>query len=115
MNVDIFARQLESFNSRLNQLYQGANRSPSDPIDHLLPVAFKELGIVSEELQVVVEELCQQNEDLAVIQAQLNAERQRYHDLFELAPEAYIVTDIAGKIREANRAAAKLLNIVDQH
>ncbi|WP_226580336.1 hypothetical protein [Microseira wollei] len=61
MNVDILARQMEALNLRLNKLYQGANASPSPPIEHLLPVAFKELGIVSEELQVAVEELCQQS------------------------------------------------------
>jgi PAS domain S-box-containing protein len=115
MNVDIFARQMEALNLRLNKLYQGANASPSPPIEHLLPVAFKELGIVSEELQVAVEELCQQNQELAVVQVQLQAERQRYQDLFQLAPEAYLVTDINGKIREANRAAALLLNISDEH
>ncbi|HAX78910.1 MAG TPA: transcriptional regulator [Cyanobacteria bacterium UBA11372] len=115
MNVDIFARQMQALNLRLNKLYQGANASPSPPIEHLLPVAFKELGIVSEELQVAVEELCQQNEELAVVQLELQAERQRYQDLFELAPEAYLVTDAAGKIREANRAAALLLNISEQH
>ncbi len=115
MNVDIFARQMQALNLRLNKLYQGANASPSPPIEHLLPVAFKELGIVSEELQVAVEELCQQNEELAVIQVELQAERQRYQDLFQLAPEAYLVTDVAGKIQEANRAAAEMLNISELH
>lgn len=115
MNVEIFARQMNALNARLNQLYQGANASPSPPIEHLLPVAFKELGIVSEELQVAVEELCQQNEELAAVQIELQTERQRYQDLFHLAPEAYLVTDVAGKIREANRAAAELLNISPQH
>ncbi len=115
MNVEIFARQMEALNLRLNKLYQGANASPSPPTEHLLPVAFKELGIVSEELQVAVEELCQQNEELAVVQLELEVERQRYRDLFQLAPEAYLVTDVAGKIWEANQAAAELLNISQEH
>jgi PAS domain S-box-containing protein len=115
MNVDMFARQIEALNLRLNKLYEGANASPSPPIEHLLATAFKELGIVSEELQVAVEQLCQQNEELAVIQVELQAERQRYEDLFQWAPEAYLVTDVAGKIREANRAAADLLNISEPH
>jgi PAS domain S-box-containing protein len=41
----------------------------------------------------------------------LDAERERYRELFELAPEGHIVTDPSGTIREANRGAAALLNI----
>ncbi|HEY9782479.1 MAG TPA: diguanylate cyclase, partial [Leptolyngbyaceae cyanobacterium] len=44
---------------------------------------------------------------LALAQSQ----RQRYLDLFEQAPDGYLVTNIAGIISEANRAAAKLLNV----
>src|SRR5688572_9252989 len=40
--------------------------------------------------------------------ATLGAERQRYRDLFELAPVAYLVTDPSGMILEANHAAAEL-------
>jgi len=41
--------------------------------------------------------------------AAVEAERQRYQDLFEFAPDGYLVTDAQGMI-QANRAAAKLLN-----
>jgi PAS domain S-box-containing protein len=37
------------------------------------------------------------------------AERSKYRDLFQLAPEAYVVTDAAGMIRDANGEAATLL------
>jgi PAS domain S-box-containing protein len=40
---------------------------------------------------------------------QLALERDRYADLFELAPDAYLVTDPYGIIMEANAAAARLL------
>src|SRR5262249_58783247 len=33
----------------------------------------------------------------------------RYRELFEFAPDCYLVTDFAGVIREANQAAAVLL------
>ncbi len=36
-------------------------------------------------------------------------ERQRYQEQFEFAPDAYLVTDGGGIIREANRAASELL------
>lgn len=37
--------------------------------------------------------------------------RRRYRELFEFAPLAYFVTDLTGTIREANTAAAALLNV----
>jgi PAS domain S-box-containing protein len=40
---------------------------------------------------------------------QLALERDRYFDLFELAPDAYLVTDPYGIIMEANAAASVLL------
>jgi PAS domain-containing protein len=40
---------------------------------------------------------------------QVALERDRYADLFALAPEAYLVTDPYGIIMEANVAAARLL------
>ena len=48
-----------------------------------------------------------------MIQAQsgLEEERQRYQELFEFAPDGYLVTDALGVIREANRAASELLGI----
>jgi PAS domain S-box-containing protein len=39
----------------------------------------------------------------------LEAERLRYRDLFEWAPDPYLVTDSHGMLREANRAAERLL------
>jgi PAS domain S-box-containing protein len=46
---------------------------------------------------------------LAAARHLVEAERQRYQDLFEFAPDGYLVTDAKGTIREANRAAAELL------
>lgn len=110
MNVNMFAQQIEDIHWRLADLYQGAN-SFIEPPAELLPLAFKELGIASEELQVAVEELHQQNEELAATRMALEAECQRYQELFELAPTGYLVTDAVGVIREVNRIAAKLLNV----
>jgi PAS domain S-box-containing protein len=49
-----------------------------------------------------------QNQQLNEALGELRAERQRYRDLFEYAPDAYVVTDRAGIIHTANRAAARL-------
>ena len=70
---------------------------------------YEQLSTTLEELQVAEEELTQQNEMLIQAQEGLERERQRYRDLFEFAPDGYLVTDTSGVIREANRAAERLL------
>jgi PAS domain S-box-containing protein len=72
---------------------------------------FQELTTALEELRVADEELQQQNDALLQTRQDLENERQRYHDLFEYAPDAYLVTDMYGIIREVNRAAETMLNI----
>ncbi|HEY7493097.1 MAG TPA: ATP-binding protein [Candidatus Tectomicrobia bacterium] len=62
-----------------------------------------------EELQATEEELRQQNDELLVARQTVEAERERYEALFDLAPDGYLVTNAAGIIQEANRAAAALL------
>ena len=111
MNVDRFAQQVQAIHWRLAEMYQGADTALQPTSDLLLPVAFKELGTASDELQVAAEQLLEQTEELATTRAQVEAERQRYKELFEFMPNAYLVTDDQGKILEANRAAATLLNI----
>ncbi|MGL4617784.1 MAG: PAS domain S-box protein [Chroococcidiopsis sp.] len=71
----------------------------------------QELQITLEELQVDQKEICQQNEELADARAALELERQRYQDLFEQAPDGYLVADIWGNIQAANRAASALLGV----
>ncbi|MEH1965580.1 PAS domain S-box protein [Nostoc sp.] len=73
--------------------------------------ANQELQQALEELQVVEEELREQNEELAAARELVELERQRYQNLFEFAPDGYLVTDAAGVIQEANRAAATLLAV----
>jgi PAS domain S-box-containing protein len=64
-----------------------------------------------EELQTMLEELHMAEEELAVMYQVAEAERQRYQELFDFAPDGYVVTDAAGTIREANRAAATMLAV----
>lgn len=111
MNVDVFAQQIQALHSRLATLYQDNSSKLSTQPNFLLSIAFKELGTASEILQLAAEQLYQQNEILAATRTEVAAQRQRYQDLFEFIPNAYLVTDIQGKILEANRGAAKLLNL----
>jgi PAS domain S-box-containing protein len=111
MKVEMFAQQVQDIHGRLTELYRGASASVHSPPDSLLPLAFKELGTASEALEVAAEQLFQQTAELAAIRAQVELQRQRYQDLFDLIPNAYLVTDAQGKIQEANRAAAILFNL----
>jgi two-component system, cell cycle sensor histidine kinase and response regulator CckA len=62
-----------------------------------------------EELNVSIEELHAQHSELLTTRNALERERQKYHNLFEFAPEAYIVTNLKGIILEVNEATKSLL------
>lgn len=109
MEVNKFAKYVEVMQGRLNTLYQGVNVISTS--QDLLPKFFMELGNASEEMQIAVEELQKQNEALAAARFAAEAQSQRYQELFEFVPDAYLMTDINGTIQEANRAAGSLLKI----
>jgi PAS domain S-box-containing protein len=73
--------------------------------------AVEALSAALEELQAAHEELQRANEMLQQQNAELTVAHQRYQELFDFAPEAYLVTDTRGVIREANDTAAALLKI----
>jgi PAS domain S-box-containing protein len=70
-----------------------------------------ELIATLEELSIVEGELRVQHEELIGAHGQLELQRERYHTLFQLAPDPYLVTDQKGIIEEANAAAADLLGV----
>ncbi|BAZ50549.1 putative transcriptional regulator, Crp/Fnr family protein [Nostoc sp. NIES-4103] len=113
MNIEQFIQRTEALHQRLADLYQTASVLPWIQPD-LLPQAFKELYSNSKMVQLAAEELYEQNEELIKTRNLLEAERQRYQDLFEFAPDGYLVTNAEGIIREANVSAAKLFNVPKQ-
>lgn len=115
---DIFERKMDEFVQKVDivqenakVLQQSAIEASSQQQNQTMLAALEELKVALEELHVAEEEMKQQNEQLEIARTRAEIERQRYHELFELAPDGYIVTDDAGIIREANRAAANLLNL----
>jgi PAS domain S-box-containing protein len=107
---DDFAHQIETARWRL----AGLERRAGDvlaPAEELLPIAFEELNVAFEELRAAQDELLRQHSELVMTRERVEAERRRYQELFEFAPDAYLVTTATGAVREANRAAAELLGI----
>ncbi len=91
MNADNLAEQVQIVRQRLAQLRQSA----------------AELPFIAPDIAALATEV----ENLVSVQEAIASECQHYQHLFEFAPDAYLVTDAGGTIREANRAAAALLEV----
>lgn len=110
MTFKQFEQQVQSAQRRWKSIQQTVQEA-SNPSPELQAEIITELAIALEELRVATETLQQQNEELYL--ARQDAERlsQHYQDLFEFAPDGYLVTDERGIIHEANHVAASLLNV----
>jgi PAS domain S-box-containing protein len=106
---DISSERVEAARRRFDDLFQRFTISPTER--DLLPESLQELSSSVEELCVAAEELRRQNNELVATRTLLEEERHHYQELFELAPDGYVVTDMYGVIREANDNAAKLLHM----
>src|SRR5712691_10262761 len=114
MHDSTLNQQIALLQQRIVALEQRAMADPSQALEGL-PEALEELRTALEELSVTDAELRHQNEALATAHAVGEAERRRYQELFDFAPHGYLVTDPAGIIQEANRAAGALLARVQDH
>lgn len=122
MNEPIFDQQLALSLQRLEELWQQIDELPPDPTrrptaepsappQHLLKESLEGLSVSLQELQVAAESLRQEKEELALSLSAETTERQRYQELFKLAPDGYLVTSKDGTITQANQTVAQLLNI----
>ena len=107
MDIQVFEQKIEAAQSRLEQWLQKIEQTA--PASDLLSEITEELTVGLEELQVAIEELYQQQEELEAANRETQAERERYLELFEYAPDGYLITDRWGIIREANRTATEML------
>ncbi|MBD1842560.1 PAS domain S-box protein [Cyanobacteria bacterium FACHB-63] len=114
METDLISNYIQTVQQRTQTLYQNtqvaAHESP-----HSMLRCLEELQSALEELHTAEEELRRQNKSLLSAQRTIEAERQRYQELFEFAPDAYVVTDLHGTILEGNRAAIELFNVPYRH
>lgn len=95
--------------SRADVLASPSTNLQQDPA--ALREALEELRTHQEELAAADEEMRAQVEELARASARIHSERDRYHELFDVAPDPYFVTDRLGVVRDLNTAAAAMLGI----
>ncbi|MEH2078755.1 MAG: EAL domain-containing protein [Nostoc sp.] len=103
MNIDNFSQQIQKLRSWVQELLQRTETEPNLQQELIIETF--------EPLQIAVEELLAVFEQLKVTTATAEKERQRYQELFDLAPDAYLITDTKGKIQEVNYTAATLFSV----
>ncbi|MBN4006536.1 EAL domain-containing protein [Nostoc sp. LPT] len=103
MDVNNFSQQIEELRSRVRGIWQRTATQPNSQ-QELIIAAF-------DELQMVLEELLAASEELEITRARAERERQRYQELFDFAPDGYLVTNTVGKILEVNYAAATMFSV----
>lgn len=105
-----FSRQIQEVRARIEEL----RRTTADGAaveKGILEQVFDELQVTLEELMVADKELRRQDEANADNRKLLEAERRRYYELFDFAPDGYLETSAEGVICEANRGASDMLRV----
>ncbi|QLE43625.1 PAS domain S-box protein [Nostoc sp. C052] len=109
MTKENFKQAIVEAHQRLENLSQLASLAAEKYIGQDSPRELLQQAMT--EISISLEELQQQNEELIATRNLVEAESQRYYDLFNFAPDGYLLTDATGIIQEANYAAAKLLKV----
>ncbi len=110
MDLDIFSRQIETMTDQPRGWAGFRTDGASDPVSDFDQDS-SALEDSMKELRVAEEELRRQGDELLEWREAVEVERDRYRELFDFASDAYLMTDSAGLIREANRAAGELLGV----
>ena len=108
LSIQALFHEVRGAQRRLAALHSRADDSAAE---RAVAELFQELDTAHEELRVAEEHIHAQADALALARSALDVESRRYRELFEAAPEAYLLTDPHGNIRQANRRAAALLNV----
>jgi|GEM_PF-2695337 len=128
MSTEVFELHIQQALAKLEDLWQRSNAIPitqsqlqpdeqelSQQQQALLKESLDQLSASIEELQLASETLRQQNDELLASRQQIVAERQYYRELFDFAPDCYIVTSKDGTIKEANQKSTQLLGVAAKY
>jgi PAS domain-containing protein len=109
MGLDSLELQLASALQRYYSLSRRAEtqREPST----LVAKALSELGTALEEIRVAQEQLVEDRGRMEEMQEELRRQYEKYWQLFDEMPYAYLVSRADSTIVEVNKAAAQLLNV----
>lgn len=113
MDLKYFDQQIRLAQQHISNLQ--VQDIPAEELRPMLDQTMSQYASVLEELHVALEEMWEQDQTLQVTHTQLLQEQRRYLQLFEFAPDPYLVTDMHGNIRAANQAAIALLNVPRAH
>lgn len=105
MSWDVFLREVHEAVRRTERMKQCAQEDGEQAL------LFQEMDMLNEELAAAAEELIVQEEELEATAEMAAVWRHHYEQMFRLAPDGYVVTNLYGVIREANEAAAGLLGM----
>ncbi len=95
------------------QAEERLDRLSADAVDAGSPVP-EDIAAVVHELRVHQIELEMQNEELRRAQLELQTSREKYFELFDLAPVGYLILSDKSVVRDANLTAARLLGVERQ-
>ncbi len=104
--------QNETSSNQANNLRRQAEEKAAKMTENLEALSPVETRQIIHELRVHQIELEMQNEELKRFQTESDAARERYFDLFDLAPVGYCTICKEGLILEANLTASSLLGVV---
>lgn len=110
--------QLEAESARLaaQMEHLGRGMDVIGPVEGVwLASAIQEIGNATEQLRAAKEELRALGAQLADARETLDESRREYVELFDCAPDAYLVTDPAGIVLQANHAVSKLVGFARRY
>jgi PAS domain S-box-containing protein len=105
-NADV---RIQTALERLRELAKRLDAVPSPSADADVVGLVQEVAALLQEARRSSLEVEAKNRELLHTRRSLTAQRRRYRELFDFAPDGYLVTAVDGRIEEANRAAAALL------
>ena len=102
---------VDAGNALRRQAEEHLRRNAGGVVGDIEAMSVPDMRVALHELRVHQIELEMQNEELRRVQAQLEASRTRYFDLYDLAPVGYCTVDERGMVVQSNLAAATLLGV----